>query len=163
MTEQCATELSSTDLSSTGIPSTGIPSTGIPSTKTSSTGREVARCPAPPRRAAEARAAAAAFAAQLNPAPSARTVQDLLLLSSELVSNAIRHAGAVTALSFKADGGALHVRVADPSPAHPQSRVPDMTGRTGGFGWPMILRLAHRVTIRPLGGEGKIILAALPR
>lgn len=153
MTKQCATDLPSTE-----IPSRGTPSTGI-----SSTGREVAQCPAPPRRAAEARAAAAAFAAQLNPAPSARTVQNLLLLSSELVTNAIRHAGAVTALSFKADGSALHVRVADPSPAHPQSRVPDMTGRTGGFGWPMILRLAHRVTIRPLGREGKIILAVLPR
>ncbi|WP_410090546.1 ATP-binding protein [Streptomyces sp. OR43] len=124
----------------------------------------MARCPVPPpHRAAEARAAAADFAARLHPAPSARTVQNLLLLSSELVTNAIQHAGAVTALSFKADSRSLHVRVADPSPAHPQSRVPDMSGRTGGFGWPMVLRLAHRVTIRPLGREGKIILAVLPR
>ncbi|WP_442805754.1 ATP-binding protein [Streptomyces sp. NBC_00385] len=130
----------------------------------STTGREIARCPAPPpHRAAEARAAAADFAARLHPAPSARTVQNLLLLSSELVTNAIQHAGAVTALSFKADSDTLHVRVADPSPAHPQSRVPDMSGRTGGFGWPMILRLAHRVTIRPLGQEGKIILAVMAR
>ncbi|MFJ6437069.1 ATP-binding protein [Streptomyces sp. NPDC091416] len=143
MTEQCTTPLSPTGLSSAG--------------------REITRCPAPPHRAAEARAAAAEFAAQLHPAPSARTVQNLLLLSSELVTNAIQHAGAVTALSFKADSGTLHVRVADPSPAHPQSRVPDMTGRTGGFGWPMILRLAHRVTIRPLGREGKIILAVMAR
>ncbi|MCX5141010.1 MULTISPECIES: ATP-binding protein [unclassified Streptomyces] len=126
-------------------------------------GREIAQYSAPPRRAAEARAAATAFVAQLNPAPSARAIQNLLLLSSELVTNAIQHAGSVTALSFKADNGALHVRVADPSPAHPQSRVPDMTGRTGGFGWPMILRLAHRVTVRPLGNEGKIILAVLAR
>ncbi|MFE9857618.1 ATP-binding protein [Streptomyces sp. NPDC005780] len=134
-----------------------------PLTGISSTGGEIAQCPAPPRRAAEARAAAAAFAARLRPAPSDRTVQDLLLLSSELVTNAIQHAGAVTALSFEADSDALHVRVADPNPAHPQSRVPDLTGRTGGFGWPVVLRLAHRVTIRPLGREGKIILAALPR
>lgn len=158
MTKHCAAPLSST-----GIPSTGISSTGIPSTGISSTGREIAQCPAPPHRAAEARAAAAAFVAQLHPAPSARTVQNLLLLSSELVTNAIQHAGAVTALSFKADRGTLHVRVADPSPAHPQSRTPDLTGRTGGFGWPMVLRLAKRVTIRPLGSEGKIILAVLAR
>ncbi|MBW5254623.1 ATP-binding protein [Streptomyces sp. P01-B04] len=158
MTKQDAAPLPSAGIASTGVPSTGVPSTGI-----SSTGREVARCPAPPHRAAEARAAATAFVAQLHPTPSARTVQNLLLLSSELVTNAIQHAGAVTALSFKADSDALHVRVADPSPAHPQSRVPDLTGRTGGFGWPMILRLAHRVTIRPLGREGKIILAVMAR
>lgn len=127
-----------------------------------STGSENAH-PARPRGAAEARAAAADFVAQLHPAPSARTVQNLLLLSSELVTNALKHAGAVTALSFKATSNALHVRVADPSPTYPQPRVPDMTGRTGGFGWPIILRLANRVTIRPLGREGKIILAVLTR
>lgn len=148
MTEQCAAPHSTT---------------GVTATRISSSGKEIARCPTPPRRAAEARAAASAFAAQLHPAPSARTVQNLLLLSSELVTNAIRHAGAVTALSFKVDRTALHVRVADPSSVHPQSRVPDMTGRTGGFGWPMVLRLADRVTIRTLGTDGKIILAALPR
>lgn len=119
--------------------------------------------PARPRRAAEARAAAADFVAQLHPAPSARAVQNLLLLSSELVTNAIKHAGSVTSLSFKATSSALHVRIADPSPTYPQPRVPDMTGRAGGFGWPIILRLAHRVTIRPLGREGKIIHAVLPR
>lgn len=118
---------------------------------------------APPLRAADAREAAAAFAAELNPAPSAHTVQNLLLLSSELVTNAIRYAGAVTALSFEADRGALHVRVADPSPAHPQSRIPDMTGRTGGFGWPMILRLAKNVTVHCRGNQGKVILATLAR
>lgn len=76
---------------------------------------------APPLRASDARAAAAAFVAKLNPAPSARAVQDLLLLSSELVTNAIRYAGAVTALSFGADRRTLHVRVADPSPTLPSA------------------------------------------
>ncbi|MEU1351176.1 ATP-binding protein [Streptomyces sp. NPDC005775] len=128
-----------------------------------SSGTEFALRPAPPRRAAEARAAAKAFVAQLNPAPSARTAQNLLLLSSELVTNAIRHAGAVTTLAFEADSGALRVRVGDPDPAPPRSRVPDMTGRTGGFGWPMILQLAKKVTVRPLRGEGKIIVAVLAR
>ncbi|MFF1924107.1 ATP-binding protein [Streptomyces sp. NPDC058221] len=118
---------------------------------------------APPLRAADAREAAAAFVAKLNPAPSARAVQDLVLLSSELVTNAIRYAGAVTALSFGADQGALHVRVADPSPTHPQCRVPDMSGRTGGFGWPMVLRLASSVTVHRNGSRGKTILATMAR
>ncbi|WLQ42455.1 ATP-binding protein [Streptomyces laculatispora] len=117
----------------------------------------------PPLRAADAREAAAVFAAKLSPAPSTRAVQNLVLLSSELVTNAIRYAGGVTALSFGADQGALHVRVVDPSPTHPQCRVPDLTGRTGGFGWPMVLRLASRVTIHRHGSRGKTILATLAR
>lgn len=116
-----------------------------------------------PQRAAEAREAASAFIATLYPAPPVGTVQNLLLLVSELVTNAIRHAGAVTALSFSATRTALQVRVADPSPAHPQQRVPDLTGRTGGFGWPMVLRLARHVDIRVSPDHGKIILASLPR
>ncbi|MEU1466633.1 ATP-binding protein [Streptomyces sp. NPDC005761] len=130
----------------------------FPSTQTSVTGSVSS-----PRKAAEGREAAAAFLTELNPPPSPSAVQSLLLLSSELVTNAIRHAGAVTSLSFRADRSSLHVQVADPSPARPQARTPDMTGRSGGFGWPMVLRLADRVTIRTLGNDGKIILAALPR
>lgn len=117
----------------------------------------------PPLRAAEARAAAAAFVARLSPAPSARAVQNLVLLVSELVTNAIRYAGGVTALSFGADHRALHVRVVDPSPAHPQCRVPDLTGQTGGFGWPMVLRLSSSVTVHRHGNQGKTILATLAR
>ncbi|MFD0023728.1 ATP-binding protein [Streptomyces sp. NPDC058382] len=118
---------------------------------------------AAPLRAADARAAATAFVAKLNPAPSARTVQDLLLLSSELVTNAIRYAGAVTALSFGADHGTLQVRVDDPSPTPPQCRVPDMTGQAGGFGWPMVLRLASSVSVHRHGSRGKTILATMAR
>ncbi|NED91514.1 ATP-binding protein [Streptomyces sp. SID11233] len=117
----------------------------------------------PPQRAAEARAAAAAFVARLSPAPSARAVQNLVLLVSELVTNAIRYAGGVTALSFGADHGVLRVRVVDPSPTHPQCRVPDLTGQAGGFGWPMVLRLASSVTVHRHGTQGKTILATLAR
>lgn len=118
---------------------------------------------AAPAGAAEARAAAAAFVAELSPPPSPSTVQDLLLLCSELVTNAVRHAGAVTALSFEADRRSLHVKVADPSPAHPRARVPDLTGATGGFGWPLILRLARKVAVHSQGNQGKIILATMAR
>ncbi|WP_406095749.1 ATP-binding protein [Streptomyces sp. NBC_01013] len=117
----------------------------------------------PPLRASDARAAAAAFVAKLNPAPPARAVQDLLLLSSELVTNAIRYAGAVTALAFGADQHTLHVRVTDPSPTPPQCRTPDLTGRAGGFGWPMVLRLARDVTVDRHGSRGKTVLATLAR
>ncbi|MFQ6852402.1 ATP-binding protein [Streptomyces sp. 35M1] len=116
-----------------------------------------------PERAADARDAVSTFVARLHPAPTSHMVQNLLLLVSELVTNAVRHAGAVTALWLTADRRGVHVRVTDPSPAHPQDRTPDLTGRTGGFGWPMVQRLAQEVRVRETVGGGKVILATVPR
>ncbi|MER5871469.1 ATP-binding protein [Streptomyces sp. NPDC002044] len=121
-------------------------------------------CTCGPLRAAQARDAACGFLADLNPPPPESTVQNVLLLVSELVTNALRHAGAVTALNLRADRHLIQVTVEDPSPAHPQDRSPDLSGRTGGFGWPLIQRLAHSVTVvQPRFGPGKAIIAALPR
>ncbi|MFE2937737.1 ATP-binding protein [Streptomyces sp. NPDC059255] len=116
-----------------------------------------------PEQAAEAREAAYGFLAALVPEPSARTSQNLVLLVSELVANAIRHAGEVTSLHLRADRRSLQVVVGDPSPARPQDRTPDLTGGTGGFGWPMIQRLAEKVTVLPNAGGGKTIRAVLAR
>ncbi|MFF7361268.1 ATP-binding protein [Streptomyces sp. NPDC008125] len=116
-----------------------------------------------PQRAAEARDAIAAFLEQLDPPPRADAVQNLLLLVSELVTNAIRHAGGVCALRLAADRRVLQIRVSDHSSAHPQDRTPDLTGRTGGFGWPMIRRLAHDVQVRSREGGGKVVVATVAR
>ncbi|MFI7102322.1 ATP-binding protein [Streptomyces sp. NPDC050161] len=116
-----------------------------------------------PGTAADARDFAAGFVAALTPELPATTVQNLLLLVSELVANALRHAGAVTALHLTADLDSILVGVEDPSPAHPQERRPDLTGRTGGFGWPMVRSLARDITIRPHPCGGKILLATLAR
>ncbi|MEW1752623.1 ATP-binding protein [Streptomyces angustmyceticus] len=116
-----------------------------------------------PGTAADARDFARSFADLLHPAPAARTTQNLLLLVSELVTNALRHAGAVTALRLTADHESIQVQVEDPSPARPEGRSPDLTGRGGGFGWPMVCTLAREVTIRPRPGGGKIVHAALAR
>ncbi|MGW0856910.1 ATP-binding protein [Streptomyces sp. NPDC002690] len=116
-----------------------------------------------PQRAAEARDAIAAFLERLDPPPRSDTVQNLLLLVSELVTNAIRHAGGVSALRFAADRRVLQIRVSDRSSAHPQDRTPDLTGRSGGFGWPMIRRLAHDVQVRNREGGGKVVVATVGR
>ncbi|MFH9138064.1 ATP-binding protein [Streptomyces sp. NPDC017524] len=116
-----------------------------------------------PEKAADARDAVSTFVARLHPAPTSHTVQNLLLLVSELVTNAVLHAGAVTALWLTADRQGVHIRVTDPSPAHPQDRTPDLTGRTGGFGWPMVQRLAQDVRVRDTANGGKVILATVPR
>lgn len=116
-----------------------------------------------PERPAQARDAAAEFLLDLRPPPPVATVQNLVLLVSELVTNAVRHAGGVSAMSLRADRRSIQVIVADPSPAHPQDRTPDLTGHTGGFGWPMIQRLALSVRVEPRPGGGKAITATLPR
>ncbi|MEV1047856.1 ATP-binding protein [Streptomyces sp. NPDC049916] len=115
-----------------------------------------------PERAADARDAVSSFVARLSPAPATDVVQNLLLLVSELVTNAVRHAGAVTALRLTADDAGVHVRIADPSPALPQERTPDLTGRSGGFGWPMVNRLAREVRVREATDGGKVIVATVP-
>ncbi|MEU2026448.1 ATP-binding protein [Streptomyces sp. NPDC016469] len=117
----------------------------------------------PPSKAADARAAAKAFLETLDPRPAVTTLQDLLLLVSELVTNALRHAGAVTALAFGADKDTLYVQVGDPSPDLPQQRTPDLRGGTGGFGWPLVLRLAKRVDVRRHPPRGKLIVVAMAR
>ena len=116
-----------------------------------------------PSRAAEARDAAAGFLTALRPAPPARTAQDLLLVVSELVTNALRHAGGVTRMRLVANHHSVCVIVEDPSPLPPQDRVPDLNGISGGFGWPLVRRLAGTVHVRHRPDGGKSILAALPR
>ncbi|MFJ5292405.1 ATP-binding protein [Streptomyces sp. NPDC088348] len=126
-------------------------------------GRQFADWTCCPRLAAEAREAVSRFLAELHPAPPAHTSQNLVLLVSELVTNALRHAGGVTAMRLSADRRSLEVAVADPSPAHPQDRTPDLTGSTGGFGWPMVQRLARTVAVRNEAGGGKVVCATLAR
>lgn len=84
-------------------------------------------------------------------------VDDVLTVVSELVSNAVRHAGGVTAFRVRRDTGTVVVEVADASAVHPRSpgtpaAVP------GGFGWLLVNRLAERTEIRT-GPDGKTIRA----
>lgn len=116
-----------------------------------------------PRRAAEARDAASAFLGGLDPAPSAHTTQTVLLLVSELVTNALRHAGGVRALRLAAGPRTLRVTVEDPSRDRPREHVPDLTGRDGGFGWPMIRNLADTVRVLSAPDGGKAVMATLGR
>ncbi|WP_343235035.1 ATP-binding protein [Streptomyces sp. SID10853] len=116
-----------------------------------------------PRLAADAREAAFRFLAGLHPAPPAHMSQNLVLLVSELVTNALRHAGGVTVMRLRADRRSVEVAVVDPSPAHPQDRTPDLTGCTGGFGWPMVQRLARTVAVRNEADGGKAVCATLLR
>ncbi|WP_127354517.1 ATP-binding protein [Actinacidiphila soli] len=120
-------------------------------------------CVCRPRRAFEAREAASAFLARLRPAPSPEATHTFLLVVSELVTNAIRYAGGSAVLRLTADRHSLTVAVEDPSPDRPRERTPDLTGRTGGFGWPMVQRLARYVYVQPRPYGGKVVRAVLAR
>ncbi|MEU8778122.1 ATP-binding protein [Streptomyces sp. NPDC048606] len=84
---------------------------------------------------------------------------DALLVTSELVTNAIRHGGGIT--HFRADvaGDVLRLAVGDANPRLPVPRT-GTAENPGGFGWPLIRRLSDHVACdaRP---DGKTITTAL--
>ena len=83
------------------------------------------------------------------------TAADALLVTSELITNAIRHGGGITRLRTGIVDGALHLAVSDANIHTPFAR-PAEPEHPGGFGWPLIQRLAERVEISPLA-DGKTI------
>ncbi|NNJ04713.1 ATP-binding protein [Streptomyces sp. PKU-MA01144] len=95
--------------------------------------------------------------------PPAVVLTDALLVTSELVTNAIRHGGGVTAFTARVTGEGLVLTVRDRNPEAPAVRLhPEgQTFPVGGYGWPLVQRLAARIHIAPLR-EGKTIRVLLP-
>ncbi|MGW9436375.1 ATP-binding protein [Streptomyces sp. NPDC055607] len=94
-------------------------------------------------------------------APPPRTVtDDILLVVSELVTNAYRHGGGLTGFTAHLTGGALIVRATDASPVIPRTRTDSHPTAPGGFGWPLIQKLSRQVTVIPLR-EGKTVQVVL--
>ena len=80
-----------------------------------------------------------------------------LLLTSEVVSNAVLHAATRLALDvgWDEDAGVLRIEVRDGSPDLPEIRVP-APDATGGRGILLLERLARRWGARP-EAEGKVV------
>ncbi|WP_328321560.1 ATP-binding protein [Streptomyces sp. NBC_00388] len=95
--------------------------------------------------------------------PADVVVADALLVTSELVTNAFRHGGGLTRFAAELSDEGLCVTVGDASTRTPVGRHEDAVGaaRIGGYGWPLVLRLALRVSITRLPG-GKDITALVP-
>ncbi|MFD4117551.1 MULTISPECIES: ATP-binding protein [Streptomyces] len=111
----------------------------------------------------QARQAARAFTDRLSPAPGPDMADTLVLVVSELVTNALRHGGGHYTLELTAAPDTVTAAISDPNPAPPRERTPDLNGGTGGFGWHMIRRLTDNLTITPGPGPGKTIHAQLTR
>ncbi|MFJ9113551.1 ATP-binding protein [Streptomyces sp. NPDC102283] len=105
--------------------------------------------------AADARDSARLFLEALRPDVTPDTADAVLLVASELVTNALRHAGGTYTLRLTAHPDLIEVAVDDPSPRAPRMRTPDLTGATGGFGWHMVTHLARTTAAihRPTGGK----------
>lgn len=116
------------------------------------------RGPSPVRTPAEARRIVRHALAALGPLPPAQ-VDDLLLVTSELVTNAHRHGGGVTGFGLKVGRDRVTVSVSDASGNSPVYELRQEL-RPGGFGWPIVLRLCREVTVDTHPG-GKTIHAAV--
>ncbi|MFE1176821.1 ATP-binding protein [Streptomyces sp. NPDC058773] len=110
-----------------------------------------------------ARHLAATFLERLEPALEKDTRDAVILVVSELVTNAVRHAGGqVCTLQLTADPQSVLVIVGDSSSALPRPRTPDVTGEGGGFGWSMVCRLAESVEVHSKQA-GKTVTAVISR
>ncbi|MGW7819499.1 ATP-binding protein [Streptomyces puniciscabiei] len=87
----------------------------------------------------------------------------VLLVASELVSNAVRHGGGVTGFGMWAGEGTVTATVEDASRMPPQLRSAD-AARPGGLGWPSIQELALevQVSVRPRGKAASAVLPLCP-
>jgi anti-sigma regulatory factor (Ser/Thr protein kinase) len=113
---------------------------------------------------ADARSTARAFLEGLQqPAVAPDAAGTVVLVVSELVTNALRHGGGRCTVELTAHPDTIEVAVHDPSRHVPRMRTPDLNGGTGGFGWPMVTRLAHATAVTRRVCGGKTVSAFLAR
>ncbi|WP_329316046.1 MULTISPECIES: ATP-binding protein [unclassified Streptomyces] len=94
--------------------------------------------------------------------PDEPTAADqVLLVVSELVTNAVRHTEGPCTLHLALRGDGIDIRVSDTSPHPPQPRPPHSDG-TGGWGYLLVNHLTTNLHIEPTADGGKSICARIP-
>jgi anti-sigma regulatory factor (Ser/Thr protein kinase) len=93
-------------------------------------------------------------------------VIDLLLVVSELVTNAIRHGGGLAGFDATVTDAGVRLAVRDnsdvvPVHAYGTGEIP-RTHRLNGYGWPLIIRLSRDLTIERCPEGGKTIRVFVP-
>ncbi|MFJ5531492.1 ATP-binding protein [Streptomyces sp. NPDC093261] len=88
--------------------------------------------------------------------------EDVLLVVSELVTNACLHAEGPQELRIACDNKVLRIEVADRGPGQPAPRTPHRAGRPGGHGMFIVQRLClDWGVVRTTGVAGKTVWAEL--
>ncbi|MET9324186.1 ATP-binding protein [Streptomyces sp. NPDC003038] len=95
--------------------------------------------------------------------PVEQVLADALLVTSELATNAIRHAGGIVEFSASVSEEGLRLIVTDAS-TEPPVTLPRQVGAftAGGYGWPLICRLTRSVAVTPMPEGGKRIEVVVP-
>ncbi len=105
--------------------------------------------------------AARSFVRDHAPPLSDETAEVLVLLTSELVTNAVLHARTEIELGITVADLSVLVTVHDEDLARPEQRPYD--GREGGWGLGLVSSLAQRSAMTHHPGEGKTAWFVLPR
>ncbi|MFF9342302.1 ATP-binding protein [Streptomyces sp. NPDC014773] len=117
----------------------------------------------PPGTLAWVRDRARSFLEGLVPTLASEAADTVVLVVSELVTHALRHGGGTCALGLAARPDSIEAAVHDPSLHAPRTCAPDLDGGTGGFGRPMVNRLATATSVTCRASGGKTVSASLPR
>lgn len=124
--------------------------------------------PALPQNAAAARGAVTELlvsrsGSPLEHPPADVVVVDVLLVTSELVTNAFRHGGGLTLFAAEFTDEGLRITVGDASTDAPtlSDEAPAGRARIGGYGWLLVRRLAKRISIS-FHPSGKHITVVMP-
>lgn len=110
------------------------------------------------RTALQARNVAQGFLAVAAP-EGGDSADAVLLVLSELFSNAVRHAGGVSGFRLEAGPDTVTVAVHDASTVPPRLLPPDVT-RPGGFGWRLVQELSLEVRV-DVQTAGKTVTAVV--
>ncbi|MEU5740542.1 ATP-binding protein [Streptomyces tendae] len=90
-------------------------------------------------------------------------VVDLLLVVSELVTNAIRHGDGLVGFEARPTEEGLWIAVHDHSAVVPRAAYAFPTTHPGGgYGWPLVARLARDIAVEVRPEGGKTISALVP-
>ncbi|MGW8747848.1 ATP-binding protein [Streptomyces sp. NPDC055794] len=90
-------------------------------------------------------------------------VVDLLLVVSELVTNAIRHGDGLAGFEVRPTPEGLWIAVHDHSEVVPRAAYAFPTTHPGGgYGWPLVARLARDIAVDLREGGGKTISVLVP-
>ncbi|MDQ0834278.1 anti-sigma regulatory factor (Ser/Thr protein kinase) [Streptomyces achromogenes] len=111
------------------------------------------------RMAEQARDVARGFLSAAAP-EGGNALDAVLLVVSELFTNAMRHAGGVTGFRLEAGPGTVAVTVHDARPVPPRPLPLDAT-RPGGFGWHLVQELSVDVRV-DVSAAGKTVTAVVP-